>query len=503
MKDTEDKLFNGEETDVIVIYPEEEENVESKITFWFKDKEKIKIENQSFIDLLGKLGFRIYFIGKEYIFVHLKNNIVEEAEAVHMKDYIKNYIKNSEQEYEEGITASKILGKIINQAPTLFSRGNLEFLEKLNDNFKRDTKSESFFYFNNCFVKVTAEEISSHQYKELDGIIWKKQIINKDFYISNNESDFKTFIFRICRDDESRFNTFRSVIGYLLHCYKDPANAKAIIFMDEKIDDGSNGGCGKSLLGNAISQIRKSLRLPGKGFKFDRFSFQSYEPGTSIIEFNDLRKDFPFEMLFTAITDNMAFEKKNKDETIVDFKHSPKILLSTNSTIKGVDESTLRRQFVLEFSDYFNLRYTPEDEFKRRFFDDWNDDDWYNFFNFMIECEQYYLQNGLVDYERVNVNHKKLVETTAEEFTEFMEEIELEKLYDKKELHQRYIEIYPDYNRLHQKTFTGWIKLYAKLKDLKYDDKKSGAKRSFILSKKDDGRMDEQKSDIEGEGDIF
>ena len=88
--------------------------------------------------------------------------------------------------------------------------------------------------------------------------------------------------------------------------------AKAIIFMDEKLDDGSNGGCGKSLLGNAISKVRNSLRLGGKNFKFDRFSFQSYEPGTHIIEFNDLSKHFQFEMLFTTITDNIVIEKEEQ-----------------------------------------------------------------------------------------------------------------------------------------------------------------------------------------------
>ena len=149
-----------------------------------------------------------------------------------------------------------------------------------------------------------------------------------------------------------------------------------------------------------ISKIRKSLRLGGKNFWFERFAFQSYEPGTSIIEFNDLSRSFRFENLFTAITDNITIEKKNKDELIIPFERSPKILLSTNYTIKGVDESTLRRQFVLEFSDYFSIRYSPEDEFGHRFFDDWCENEWCRFYLFMIGCLQYYLKNGLVEYER-------------------------------------------------------------------------------------------------------
>lgn len=503
MKDATEKIFDSEEAEVIVLYPDGDESTESEITFWYKEGSKIKIDSQSFISQLAKLGYRKYFLGKEYIFVFIEKNIVEEVEAVHMKDHIRNYMKYSEREFEEGITSDKIMGKVINQAPTLFSRGNLEFLDTLENNFKRDTREESFIYFKNCYVKVTKDKYVSYDYSQLDGLIWKKKIIAKNFSISDEESDFKTFVLRICKGNLERFNSFMSAIGYLLSEYKDPAKAKAIIFMDEKIDDGSNGGCGKSLLGNALSQVRKSLRLGGKAFKFDRFSFQSYEPGTNIIEFNDLSRSFPFEMLFTAITDNMAFEKKNKDETIVDFKHAPKILLSTNYTIKGVGESTLRRQFVLEFTDHYNIKHSPEDEFKRRFFDDWDDNDWNSFFNFMIKCIQYHLQNGLVDYERKNLNTKKLVESTSEEFVEFMEEVEFGIKIDKKVLHQKFLEIYPDYKKLQQKTFTGWIKTYAKLKNYKYEDKKSDSERGFILSKIEEGRMDEQNSDSEGEGDIF
>lgn len=503
MRETEEKLFNGEDMEVIVLQPEEEDISDGEVDFWYSEGSKIKIDSQRFIEQLKRLGYRKYFLGKEYIFIYLDSNIVDEVEAVHMKDHIRDYMKNNDREYDEGITADRIMGKVINQAPTLFSRGNLEFLDKLENRFKRDTRTESFIYFQNCFVKVTKYGSTVHKYEELDGLIWKKQLIRKNFYSNEKESDFRKFILRICRDDEKRFNSFRSVIGYLLHGYKDPANAKAIIFMDEKIDDGSNGGCGKSLLGNAISQVRKSLRLGGKNFKFERFSFQSYEPGTNIIEFNDLSKGFQFEMLFTAITDNIAIEKKNKDELIVQFEYSPKILLSTNHTIKGVDESTLRRQFVLEFSDYFNIRYTPEDEFKKRFFDDWDEEEWNSFYTFMIECLQYYLCYGLVDYERVNLDTKKLIESTSEEFVEFMEEIELEQTYNKKEQHQKFIDVYPDYKKLHQKTFTGYIKTYAKLKGLKYEPKKSGTERSFILCNSRVGRMDEQKSDSKGEVEIF
>jgi hypothetical protein len=102
----------------------------------------------------------------------------------------------------------------------------------------------------------------------------------------------------------------------------------------------------------------------------------------------------------------------------------------------------------------------------------------------MIGCLQFYLKHKLVEYERVNLNKKMLIETTSEEFIEFMEDIELNLRYDKKELYLKFIDIYPDYKiKFHQKTFTKWIKDYSKLKGLKYEDWNSGSSKGFIITK--------------------
>ncbi len=374
----------------------------------------------------------------------------------------------------------------------MFSRANLEYLDKLKEEFKKDTRYESFVYFRDCFVRITPGEYTIHPYKELDKPIWKSQIIDHKFYEIEGECDFRSFIFKVAGNDAGRYDSFRSVIGYLLHTYKDPSLAKAIIFMDEKLDDGSNGGCGKSLLGNALSKVRKSLRLGGKNFLFERFAFQSYQPGTSIIEFNDLSRNFRFENLFTIITDSIIIEKKNKDEFIVPFEEAPKILLSTNYAIKGADESSLRRQFVIEFSDYFSHSYSPEDEFGYRFFDDWCEYQWCSFYHFMVGCIQFYLEKGLVNYKRINLEVKKLIESTSEEFLEFAEALVLGQWYDKREIYRKFLEEYPGFNnrQMEQKKFTGWLKDFARIKGLKFIQKRSGSLRTFILRNMLDSQLE-------------
>ena len=82
-----------------------------------------------------------------------------------------------------------------------------------------------------------------------------------------------------------------------------------------------------------------------------------------VLEFNDAEKKFPFDRLFTVITDGISVEKKNKDQITIPFSESPKVLISTNFTIEGVDRSTVDRQFVVEFSDHYNEDHRPIHDF--------------------------------------------------------------------------------------------------------------------------------------------
>ena len=77
--------------------------------------------------------------------------------------------------------------------------------------------------------------------------MWKRQIINREFKIpDHHDSVYRKIhladIWKIC---SGRYNSLKSVIGYLLHSYKTSANNKAIIFNDETISENPNGGSGK------------------------------------------------------------------------------------------------------------------------------------------------------------------------------------------------------------------------------------------------------------------
>ncbi len=228
--------------------------------------------------------------------------------------------------------------------------------------------------------------------------------------------------------------------------------------------------------------MRRSVRIDGRNFKFDKnFAFQSITPETDIIEFNDASKNFNFEKLFSIITDNITIEKKNRDEFFIPFEQSPKILISTNYSVNGFSDSSTDRQFVIEFTDHYNKNHTPVKDFGKRFFEDWNKEEWNSFYNLMMLCVSLYLEKGLAFYNYTGSRIKKLNDFTSPEFREFSEEILNNTEYNKKVLLEKFKADFPDYLNLKQNTFTKWLNIYASLCNLRIEERKSNGKRFVKL----------------------
>jgi hypothetical protein len=95
----------------------------------------------------------------------------------------------------------------------------------------------------------------------------------------------------------------------------------------------------------------------------------------------------------------------------------------------------------------------------------------------MIGCLQLYLNKGLVAYEFVNLDKKKLIDETCPEFVEFADVIESGKEYEKKELYTNFKKEYEDFDKLTQSKFTRWLKVWGKVKNYEVRESKSGGKR--------------------------
>lgn len=450
--------------------------------FWNIRDGSASISKTDLIMLLEDEGFGKLIVGKDPVYVNVKNNVVEEVGIVNIKDFVFNYIETKVRKKWERKMVKEALLKSVRH---FFCDATLECLRTLELNFVSDTKTLSYFFFKNNFIEVSKNNITPRDYSSLKGVIWKNQKSERSFELKTNESKsvFEQFLFSVCRKNRERYNSLKSAIGYLLHKYKDPACSKAIIFIDEKISDNASGRSGKGLVAKGINRLRNILSLDGRNFNFDKsFAFQSVKPETEIMFFDDVKKNFGFERLFSIIAEGLTIEKKNKSEQRIAFEDSPKILITTNYSLKGIDDSSKDRQFVIEFSDHYNSQHKPADEFGKLFFSEWDKEEFSRFDNFMLECCSFYLDKSLVEYKSKNLARKRLIDETSFEFEEFIQGIDIYKEYNKKDLFSAFIAEYEDYFQLRQNTFSRWTKTYALLYGLDINERKSGKNRFITFT---------------------
>jgi hypothetical protein len=452
----------------------EEEN--AKQTFWDKnDRGVIKVVHVLFKKFLEDSGFYKYCPegGKNYIFVKVTNNLIDHTSEKEIKDFVLNHLID-----HDDITVYNYFA----DNTRFFKEEFLSMLSTIDIYFIADSKDSSYLYYKNCAVKITKDDIVSIDYLDLGGYVWKDHVIDRNFNMCDvtERCDFKKFVRNINGDDDGRVASMESTIGFLLHGYKNLSYCPAVILNDEVISDNPEGGTGKGLLMNAISNMKKLVVIDGKSFTFERsFAYQLVSADTQILCFDDVKKHFDFERLFSVVTEGLTLEKKNKDAIKIPFSKSPKIAITTNYAIKGAGNSFARRKWELELHQYYSKSYTPLDEFGKLMFGDWDDDDWCEFDNYMIRCLKGFLKTGLVKSKFVNLKIRQLSAETCHEFIEWCglvdnqeRNINLDsnvKLY-KNELYYNFIEEYPDYGPKAKMTisrtkFYKWLVSYAIFKE--------------------------------------
>lgn len=367
--------------------------------YWLIKDKQVNLLVSKYIDFLTDNGFAKVYYGKSYIYIRVNDNIAEELEISNIKDFVIQHVKSIENDSK--IYRDDIREKLLNGVNKYFGDGVLGSINTTELNMRMDTRTFEYIFYKNGYVVAGKDaEPQINPYTTLTNPIWKSRILDREFDIipiKYKQSEYERFLWNVSRQNDDRFTSMCSAIGYLLHGYKDKSTPKAIITVDEKVSDNPDGRSGKSLYGDAISRMKQSVRIDGKNFEFNpRFTFQEVDISTEIVDFNDVKKNFDFEKLFSVLTDDMSIEYKSKTPIKISFAESPKIMVSTNYTIKGKGGSHKDRMFELEFSDHYNVDHEPKDEFGHLFFEDWDDEEWNRFDNFMLECLMLYLDEGLV-----------------------------------------------------------------------------------------------------------
>ncbi|GGG93373.1 hypothetical protein [Pedobacter zeae] len=450
------------------------------------------VSKTNVLEYISYSGFRKVYHKKsnDYLIVRVENNVINEVSA----DIIRVQCYNEAKKHGEVniITPDgskfefhwKLLDTIYLQyQDQIFNKNFLELLEEFSIPQLRDTRTESFFLFKNTIIKVCKNNIDLLPYSELIKLnrsVWKSHILDREYNEQPNQqiSEFQRFIENVSNNQENRIRAFTSAIGYLLHHYNGSHMGQAVVCYDEQPTDVKNpqGGTGKGLFANAISQMREMAEIDGKHFKADdKFRFSSVEITSQVVAVDDLAKDVSFETFFSAITNGFTIEKKNLNSIKLPPEDSPKMLFSMNAIVNGNGGSHKRRMFIIEFSNFYSKHIItgsekPIEDMHGILFDriEWNDQHWSSFTKYMIDCVQFYLQNGLQPYELINVGKNALIQQTSEEFSEWTEQqnFEFKKFYKTKQMFEEYRNTYFGENaEFTQRSFTNMLKKYATSKN--------------------------------------
>ena len=482
-KEQDLKRLNPEIPKEIIIDVIEKVKEDLAITdFWYyNDKGNIQLSPYKYKHWIQQNNFFKYFPSdsQTFTFIRIETNIVEETNTDRIKDFVLKYLEHKE---DIGIKPFEFMSNNVRY----FMPNFLSFLDSKEIELREDTKEEAYLFYKNCVVRITQNKREIIDYIDLDGYVWRNQIINREYTESDHhDSEFRTFVWRISGDDIDRYNSFKSVIGYLLHSFKTSAHNKAIIFNDEEISDNPDGRSGKGLLSSAISKMKEVAILDGKIFDQNKsFPYQTVSTSTQVLVFDDLKKNFNFENQFSLITEGITLEYKGQDAIKVPVEKSPKIVMSTNYTIGGNGGSHEARKFEIELSNYFNVNYTPQEEFGHMLFDDWDKAEWARFDSFMMNCLQYYLEFGLVAQVHKNLEERKFIKNTRSEFHEWCQDddsLGVNIRIDRSQAFDNFVKDYPDLQqgtfKLTQRKFKMYLQEYAKWKGYKYQEGRTNSMR--------------------------
>ncbi len=460
--------YDDEDIETVISEAKENESID---IFWsISSRGKVTIISKKFKDYLRQKGYYRYYpeSSETFVFVKVESNLIDFTTEYKIKTAVLNELEeNKHFEVYEYLAVNT----------RYFREDYLSIIDTISVSMKQDTKDTAYCYYKNCVVEVKKDSLNTIQYVNLDGYVWKDSIINREFkYLKDHQNDYQKFINIIAGNNPKNILSFQTTIGYLMHGFKNKAYSPAVILNDEVISENPEGGTGKGLLVDALTRLKKVVILDGKSFdKNKNFHYQTVTTSTQVLVFDDVKKKFDFEGLFSLITEGITLEKKNKDAIKLDFYESPKIVITTNYAINGSGNSHERRKWELELAQHYNAKFTPYDEFGKMLLDDFTDDEWLAFDNYMVSNLQKYLEVGFAAPHLKNLKTRKFITSTSFEFHEWAEDKENTLIkkprVSKSELFEDFIEEYTDYKKwLRKKTFQNWLKQYAKYKDINYQE---------------------------------
>jgi hypothetical protein len=442
---------------------------------WCDDGNHIVFNNYQFKLFLERHGYYKYPLGSNYIIIRIQNGIIDIVEEYKLKEWTLGIIQDV-----------RLKSYIMQKEGTIFTEGKMDFLNAFTGKINSDTADKSFQYFPDGYIVVTSEVVSSLKpYSTLSLPIWRSQIKNRKFksigsLFELRKSEFFQFCRKITAEKTDRLKALVSAIGYCCHSFYDPSNRRVVFLIDESHPDDAGlaqGGRGKGIVEQALRRfINNGAWVDASELdKKDMATYHNVSADTQLIIFDEVRRKFKFEKFFASVTEGITVNKKYKDPFILS---NVKLFMTSNFTIAGDDISHKRRLFEIEIASYFNLQYTPRDEFGHNLLrEGWDDELWRLFDNFILFCTSYYLRNGLVEYRKRFFPHNKLIAETCIEFFEYAKKFKIGTQYNKDKEFWLYNNEFAAHS-IKKNTFTRWLRAFARAARWNYNEK-SGPQNKF------------------------
>ena len=437
----------------------------------------------------------------EWELIHIDSKVVDPVDHFEVKDFVKEFCRELKRE--------DVLDMLMRGGPQYLGPEKLSNLDLLYPNFERATKTTQRLFFRNKMWEISSEGIRELEYSQMKDYVWKDKIIPFDATITppmldvlkitrellakkeyeeliegeflleltdtGKKCDFLVFLKNaslftwrkseagepvsmeeLLQNNRHLLNKI-TALGYLLHDYKNASELKAVIAMDGKLTEvgRSDGRTGKSLMGMSISFVIPQTYIAAKSKRLteDQFLFGEVSEKTRNIFLDDVRANIDFEFFYPLITGKLRVNPKGGAPFTLGHHETPKLLITTNHAINGEGTSTVDRQALISFSDFYDDRRKPSDISGRSFFgDEWDAEQWNLFYNFMAQCLVIYFRaieqrwgrlsnQGVIQPPMENLELRRLRQSVGEDFLMWAEEYyappQDDNEFEKKHLNQR------------------------------------------------------------------
>lgn len=342
------------------------------------------------------------------IYVHVKDYIVRQYTPKQIRTYIK-------QELERLHIPNTIQKLFQDSKKTTASL--MDDLRPINLSFKKSTPDSRTFFFRNCALRVTADDITPIHRNDIDTYTWDTAICPHSFrrtqptvtlqngqftlYPDNIKSNIlKVFIntSRMYWREEFENRTSPAMeenqryrqehhfdiagprltpaeqheqmqhlankcyaIGYLLHQFKFMHMAKAVWVMENRLTEAceSSGGSGKSFFFNMLKHIgiASLVTLNGRDRSLteNKHLLERVTQYTDLLFTDDADKNIDLNFFYPLITGDTNINPKGSKSYEISFHDSPIPVFASNfPPPEGKDRSTVRRMLIVVYSDYYH-----------------------------------------------------------------------------------------------------------------------------------------------------